>query len=216
MLCAMESLNKPLEAPFEELLRAIIENSHRHAQFLNMLSLLEHIGSRKIMLSQMRTALTQEVLKHLAEETRHAAFFKREAERVAGAAIESYSDDETICAAAARGYFGRLDARLTAMLPAGAPAKTPYLWVSLIIELRAVWIYNRYQRELAQVGFPLSLRGVLAEEERHLTDLAVHLDQSGFETVRALPAASVGERGLFERLLCALRRSCGSLEWEPS
>src|ERR1700685_1031573 len=185
MLCAMERLNKPLEAPVEELLRVSIENSHQHAQFLNMLSLLEHIGSRKIMLSQMRAALTHEVLKHLAEETRHAAFFKGEAERVAGASIESYSGDETICAAAARGYFGRLDARLTAMLPTGAPAEAPYLWVSLMVELRAVWIYSRYQRELAQVGFPLSLRGVLTEEERHLSDLAVRLDQSGFETVRA-------------------------------
>ena len=36
-----------------------------------MLSLLEHIGSRKIMASRAMTVPGHDILKHLAEETRH-------------------------------------------------------------------------------------------------------------------------------------------------
>ena len=206
MLCAMESLNKPLEEPFQEFLGSTICNAGEHARFLNMLSLLEHIGSRKIMLSQMHGTLTHEILKHLAEETRHAAFFKREAERLAGVAMDGYADDETSCAAAARGYFGRLDSELSAKLPAAVHREAPYLWVSLIVELRAVWVYSRYQKALARVGFPLSLTGVLADEDRHLSALADRLGHVESEIDHVLPSASVGERSLFERLLLAMRR----------
>jgi hypothetical protein len=207
MLCAMESLNKSLEEPFQEFLRATIDDAREHARFLNMLSLLEHIGSRKIMLSQMRGTLTHEILKHLAEETRHAVFFKREAERLAGCSVKGYADQETACAAAARGYFGRLDSQLTARLSAAMHPEAPYLWVSLIVELRAVWVYRRYQKALAEVAFPLSLTGVLAEEDRHLSDLGIRLAHIDSGSIEALPSASVGERRLFERLLSALQRA---------
>src|SRR5579884_874228 len=89
-------------------LAAIASDPPLHARFLNMLSLLEHIGSRKIMTSKAMSDPASDVLKHLAEESRHAFFFKRAAERTASRHLD-YSPVHTIAPAAARLYMGRLD-----------------------------------------------------------------------------------------------------------
>ena len=84
----MTANNADLEAPVRAFLTEIVEQPEQHAKFMNMLSMLEHMGSRKIMLSQMNRTLTEDSLKHLAEEARHAYFFKRQAERAAKRALD--------------------------------------------------------------------------------------------------------------------------------
>lgn len=203
MRSATERLNEDLEAPFRAFLRRVIANPADHTRFLNLLSLLEHIGSRKIMLSQMKGILTQDILKHLAEETRHAFFFKREAEKLAGHALEGYGDIETMAAGSGRLYFGRLDAGLARDLSESHP-ETAYLWVSLVIELRALWVYGVYQQELVEARFPMPLKSILAEESRHLLDMTDRLAELGFDTAAALPTALDLEKSLFAKLLAAM------------
>jgi hypothetical protein len=145
-----------------------------HARFLNTLSLMEHIGSRKIMASQSERGLGGETLRHLAEETRHAYFFKRSAEKLADRPLD-YGTSETIAGAAARGYMERLDAEILHELDVSSESALPYLYMSLIVELRAVWFYRLYQETLAEHGQNLSLRSVLAEEELHLGAMLARL-----------------------------------------
>jgi hypothetical protein len=145
-----------------------------HARFLNTLSLMEHIGSRKIMASQADLALKGETLRHLAEETRHAYFFKRVAEKLAHRSL-GYGASETIAGAAARGYMERLDAEILHDLDSAPESPLPYLYMSLIVELRAVWFYRLYQQALAERAPNLSLRSVLAEEELHLDAMLARL-----------------------------------------
>ncbi|MBW8733732.1 MAG: hypothetical protein JF571_05395 [Asticcacaulis sp.] len=204
MLSATERLNSDHEAPFRAFLRDVIANPADHTRFLNLLSLLEHIGSRKIMLSQMKGILTQDILKHLAEETRHAFFFKREAEKLAGHRLEGYSDLETLASGPGKLYFGRLDAGLTRDI-GHHHAETGYLWVSLVVELRAIWVYRLYQQELLAAGYPLPLKSIIAEEDKHLVDMIDRLAEIGFDTAAALPAAQNLEKSLFVRLFAALR-----------
>ena len=66
---------------------------------------MEHIGSRKIMASQSERGLGGDTLRHLAEETRHAYFFKRAAEKLAHRPL-GYGAAETIAGAAARVLHG--------------------------------------------------------------------------------------------------------------
>ena len=139
-----------------------------HARFLNTLSLMEHIGSRKIMGSQGEAGLSHDTLKHLAEETRHAYFFKRAAERLAGHAL-NYSPGETIAGASARFYMGRLDAAIAGAMPDASPLALPYLYMSLVVELRAIWSYRLYQEVLSDRRSGISLASILAEEELHLS-----------------------------------------------
>jgi hypothetical protein len=138
-----------------------------HVRFLNTLSLLEHIGSRKIMNSRPADGLSGDVMRHLAEETRHAYFFKRAAENLARRPL-GYGVAETMAGAAARAYIGRLDASVTRECNEFAGSTLPYLYMSLVVELRAVWFYRLYRDVLDAQGIGIALRSVLAEEELHL------------------------------------------------
>ena len=195
--------NGDATAQVAALLERLCAASERHARFLNTLSLLEHIGSRKIMATQSGPRMTQEVLKHLAEETRHAFFFKRAAEAFSGASLD-YS--QTIAGAAARFYMGRLDAQIARALPDGAPPECAYLYMSLVVERRAVWFYRLYQTVLSRQGHALSLKSVLAEEERHLDDMRTRLAQLDSDAERRIDAFSAYEAQRFRTLWSAVTR----------
>jgi hypothetical protein len=203
-LSEMDTLNEPLAEPFCAFLGHTIADATTHVRFLNLLSMLEHMGSRKIMLSQMKGILTQDILKHLAEETRHAFFFKREAEKLAKRPIEGYLAEETLCMAAGRFYFGKLDARLSATLPDKRHTELAYLWTSLVVELRALWVYRFYQRALVTAKYPMFLKSLIAEEDLHLESMIGRLGDLGFDAEAALPRAIALEKSLFDRLLKAL------------
>lgn len=188
----MKDRNKPLEAPVRKFLTDIINDNERHASFMNMLSMLEHMGSRKIMLSQMDKTLTEDSLKHLAEEARHAYFFKRQAERVAGRALDGYTEENTMSRVPALMYFGRLDAGISSQVS----EDDAYPWVSLIIELRACWLYHIYHEVLSASDVKISLKSLLAEEDMHLAEM---FEMCGENTER-LQTLSGYETQLFEKL----------------
>jgi hypothetical protein len=211
------AFNQRLEAPLKILLQRVVATPDLHSRFLNMLSLLEHVGSRKIMLSQMRQSLDKEILKHMAEETRHAFFFKHQAERIAGHDIGDYENENTLCPAEARAYFGRLDAKITQALH-GTNPRAPYLWVSFIIEIRAGWVYHYYQQALADAGL-FSLKSVIAEEEKHLAEMQDSLNAMGAMNDVLFARAAHAETRLFGKLLDALlAHTAGSMEapWQKS
>jgi hypothetical protein len=195
--------NAPLAGTTEAILSGIVRDRPRHARFLNTLAMLEHMGSAKIMATQQGPAIDQPTLKHLAEESRHAFFFKRQAEREAGRALSGGADD-LLAAPAARRYFQRLEAEILRALPAGADRRTPYLTMSMMVEFRAVWGYRIYQSVLDRAGHSLSLNSLLAEESGHLTDMAARLEEIGqFDRARIRTLWQV-EQDLYRRLLAAL------------
>jgi hypothetical protein len=187
----MKENNARLEAPVRNFLQGLVADKSRHARFMNMLSMLEHMGSRKIMVSQMNKCLTEDILKHLAEEARHAYFFKRQAERLAGKSLDGYTEENTMERVPAMMYFGRMDAGIASRVEGDA-----YPWVSLIIELRACWLYAIYQSVLENSKLHISLKSLLAEEDLHLAEM-FELCGENHETLRALSAY---ETGLFEKL----------------
>lgn len=194
VISGMTENNARHEKPVRDFLDTIITIAPEHARFMNMLSMLEHMGSRKIMVSQMNKTLTEDILKHLAEEARHAYFFKRQAERIAKKPLDGYTQANTMALTSAQMYFGRLDAGIARRVspkmssrrkPGSGDLKQPdpvlqrddridgdaYPWVSLIIELRACWLYRIYQEALQAAAMPLSLKSLLAEEDMHLAEM---------------------------------------------
>src|SRR3954467_449520 len=115
ILSAFEEGNRPLADGVRAHLAAFAADPAVHARFLNMLSLLEHIGSRKIMTCRAMRAPGLELLKHLTEESRHAFFFKRAAESAGGRALD-YDAADTVAPAAAKFYMERLDAEINGAL----------------------------------------------------------------------------------------------------
>ncbi len=150
-LSETEASSADLVGPVSRRLAWWVAHPAEHARFLNTLALMEHIGSRKIMVSQTKGALGQEILKHLAEETRHSYFFKRAAETIVRRPLE-FNDADTIRPASAKMYFGRLDASIDDALGPDVHHEIPYLYVSLTIELRAIWTYRLYHQALIESG----------------------------------------------------------------
>ena len=61
----------------QSLLEKIVQNKDHHAKWLNSLSFLENCGARKISKSEHRSDVDIMVLKHAAEEHRHAFYLKK-------------------------------------------------------------------------------------------------------------------------------------------
>ena len=64
------------------LIQNIVSDPFLHALWINTLSYLENCGARKIASCEHPTAVKEEMLKHAAEEFRHAFFLKTQLRRV--------------------------------------------------------------------------------------------------------------------------------------
>src|SRR5579863_4312397 len=80
----------------------------RTARFANRLSALGNAGSYRISLSHRDWTIDQPTLNHLADETRHALFFKRRAERQSGRPL-NYVPVDMLAANVAHQYLQRLE-----------------------------------------------------------------------------------------------------------
>jgi hypothetical protein len=206
-LSGAEAASDQLVAVVKARLAQICAHPLMHARFLNTLSLMEHIGSRKIMASRSGQDLGGDTLRHLAEETRHAYFFKRVAEKLARKGL-GFRPSELMAGAAARAYMGRLDAGITRALTSAAATPLPYLYMSLVVELRAIWFYRHYQEVLDHHAPPLSLKSVLAEEELHLAAMLARLGEMDGECTARVTRFQEMEQQRFRALWNAVEAEC--------
>lgn len=199
-----EAANQGYASRLETCLDAICADTNTHARFLNTLSMMEHMGSRCIMLTQSNAETSQDTLKHMAEEARHAFFFKRQAEKFSGFEMD-YGADNTIAPSFARMYFKRLESYIAQDLAdADNPLLVTYLYMSMIIEFRAVWAFVVYQKCLDRADIRLSLKSLLAEEQGHLDDMERTLAKTGIGTSARINKFLAKEQDLFVKLLTAL------------
>jgi hypothetical protein len=201
-----DELNADLVLKTRALLNRIADDERLHPRLINTLSLLEHMGSRKIMATQAGAGIDQPTLRHLAEECHHAFFMKRQAEKLAARPLE-FVDADLIAPAAARLYFQRLEASTVRRLEAERSLGAAYLYMSMIVELRAVWFYTLYQQALRRHSQGFSLKRLLGEEQNHLTDMAERLEHAGDLSDARVDAFVQTEHSLYSRLLVSLQQS---------
>jgi hypothetical protein len=201
-----EADNDDLLLQTRSLLTRIVPDAPRHARLINTLSLLEHIGSHKIMVTQHAADIDQPTLRHLAEEAHHAYFMKRQAEKTAERPMV-YVPQDLLASASARMYFQRLEAAITRTLARQRSARAVYLYMSMIVEFRALWFYRLYQQTLERARHPLSLKRVLGEERSHLEEIANRLDMGGELSDARTAEFLAHEKRLYRRLLDALQRA---------
>lgn len=205
-LTRFERDNAGLLARTRTLLEANVAVPERHARLLNTLSLLEHMGSHKIMATQHSASIDQATLRHVAEEAHHAYFMKRQAEKQAARELE-YVPADLMAPTSARMYFQRLEAKMKRALSRLGSDRAVYLYMSLIVEFRALWFYGLYQQVLARAHHPLSLKRVLGEETNHLREIAGRLETRGeLSDSHAADFLSL-EKTLFARLVGELERA---------
>ncbi len=198
--------NDDLVLQTRSLLARIVPEAPRHARLLNTLSMLEHIGSHKIMSTQHAADIDQPTLKHVAEEAGHAYFMKRQAEKAAERPLEFVAAD-LLAPAAARMYFQRLEAAMVRTLARQRSARAVYLYMSMIVEFRALWFYGLYQQTLERHRHAVSLKRVIGEERGHLAEIANRLEMAGELSDARATEFLARERTLYARLLAGLQRA---------
>lgn len=200
MHAEFERLNQNLLDPTKELFDQMCGSSEFTSPFMNMISYMEHIGSYKIMATQCGSAMDYSTLKHLQEETGHAVLFKRHAERLNGNHLD-YSAEAMLAPASARMYFSKLEALLIQRFRETENSRLIYLYMSLIVEFRAVWAYKLLQESVDVHGLEISLEKLLAEEHGHLHSMVRRLDEDGFYDVEDVREMWKEEKILFTRLM---------------
>lgn len=181
------------------LLEHILADPWTHARWLNTLSYLEHVGARKLAACHHPTKVREEMLRHAAEEFRHAHFFKRQIAKVWPNVLSTYAS--LLGGRRTWYYLHRLDAAIARKTNAAGA----YLLVSYAIEKRAEQIYPLYERLLRAAGIPIYLGALIREEAGHLEEVSGEMDAQ----IRALaPWACAIEESLYQEWLAHLRQEC--------
>lgn len=171
----------------EQLLTTMVDSNELHAKWLNTLSFLENCGARKIAACEHPTLVKEEMLKHAAEEFRHAHHLKRQIERIWSKPMDTYSLSFMLGGRATLHYLTALDLKAsrylkTLDLPKHSIREAAYLFVTYAIELRAEELYPIYDSVLRKAGSRVAVKSILLEEKEHLDEMKEGLKQlsSGF------------------------------------
>lgn len=202
-------------AALRDLLARVVASPPLHARWLNTLSMLENCGARKIARFEHPTEVTATILKHAAEEFRHAFSLKRQIPRLASDECPDYEPEWLLAPSQSRRYLDRLDLEVCRYLKdergldGWALRQHAYLLVTWAIEMRAAQLYPTYQSLLDTAGpGGISVRTIIAEEDGHLAEMERLLaDRLGPEWNRHAAFASAAEHRLFTAWLAALAAS---------
>lgn len=183
----------------KELLYKIVSSPSLHAKWLNTLSYLENCGARKIAACEHPTLVKEEMLKHAAEEFRHAHHLKRQIVKVSSP-LDTYSD--ILGGMAARHYITALNVKISRENKNAA-----YFLVTYAIELRALELYTAYGAVLKECQSKVTVRSILLEEMHHLEEMRQEVDQlpSGL-----IEKALAIEEELYKKWWCVLTNKVNS------
>lgn len=171
----------PLEDLFREVIEKVMLSDEWHGKWLNTLSYLENCGAKKIAECEHPTLVREEMLKHAAEEFRHAHYLKRQISRLS-MKFDDYAFDSILGGACAWKYLGMLDVYVSRSLKADGYGKrdikeAAYLLVTYAIELRAQELYTIYDDILRKNLSRVMIKSILLEEEEHLAEMRRGLEQ---------------------------------------
>lgn len=167
----------------EELLTKIVSNDHIHGRFLNTLSLQENIGARKISANERPETSTYMVLKHAAEEHRHAFYLKKQIAKLPAVDCPTYEPDYLLAPVSSKHYLHSLDLLTSRYLKETMKLDNiqlkfaAYLLVTYAIEVRADLIYPIYQEVLTNSASKVSVRSIIIEEQGHLEEMISQLQK---------------------------------------
>ena len=155
----------------------IVANDTLHTHWLNCLSMMENTGARKI--SKYEDPIHSEivVLKHAAEEARHAYYLKKQISKLDPSACPNFTHPYLLAPTETHHYLNRLDIAACRYLKdrmnltGRALMHGAYLLVTYSIEVRADMLYGIYQEALTKYKSKVNVKSIIAEEEGHLEEM---------------------------------------------
>jgi len=166
-----------------KILPTIIADNQLHARWLNTLSLMENTGARKISASEDPATVTYIILKHAAEEHRHAFYLKKQIEKTGKNSCPTYADEYLVASNYSKYYLNKLDVEVSRYLKkelnlSGKELRfAAYLLVTYAIEVRADELYPVYQAALDEAGSKINVKSIILEEEGHLEEMINQLQR---------------------------------------
>jgi hypothetical protein len=155
----------------------IVQNNELHTRWLNSLSMMENTGDRKISHYEDPVHCDIVVLKHAAEEARHAYYLKKLIGRLDTDACPDYTFPHLLAPIETHHYLNRLDVEASRYLKnklgltGRALMHGAYLLVTYSIEVRADMLYGIYQEALTRYHSRVNVKSIIAEEEGHLAEM---------------------------------------------
>lgn len=165
------------------LLSSIVKDNVIHAKWLNTLSFMENAGARKISAAEHKEEVTLLILKHAAEEHRHAYYLKKQLAKLDDSLCKTYQSTELLVPNHTRFYLNTLDVNVCRYLKqhfnlSGADLKfAAYLFVTYAIEVRADELYPIYQTVLTENESKVTVKSIILEEEGHLEEMINQLNE---------------------------------------
>ena len=197
---------------FDELLPLIINDNQLHARWLNTLSLMENTGARKISACEDPETVTYIILKHAAEEHRHAFYLKKQIEKIDKASCPTYSSSYLLAPNSSRHYLNQLDVDACRYLKNELGLKgrelrfAAYLLVTYAIEVRADELYPVYQEVLDRTSSKVNVKSIILEEEGHLEEMINQLKSFSPDWQRHADKAVEMESRLFDQWIDQLSK----------
>lgn len=190
----------------------IVADDQLHARWLNTLSLMENTGARKISACEDPATVTYIILKHAAEEHRHAFYLKKQLEKVEGVNLPTYAGEYLLAPSSSKYYLNQLDVSVCRYLKntlslSGAQLRfAAYLLVTYAIEVRADELYPIYQDALHEAGSKVNVKSIILEEEGHLEEMINQLRTFSPEWEKHAAEAVRIETELFDQWVEQLSR----------
>lgn len=199
-----------MEATLNERLDIIMNDPGLHARWLNTLSMLENAGARKIKQCEHPVFVPEDILKHAAEEARHAWYLKKQLKKLGEGYCPTYEAPYIFAPVISSRYLHLLDTRICRYLKerfgfSGHQLKyAAYLLVTYAIEVRADELYPQYQEKLKAAGSPISVNNIIAEEQNHLASMEKQLQQLSPDWLELCDRARSEEAKLYQEWLSAV------------
>lgn len=188
----------------------ILNDPALHARWLNTLSMLENAGARKIKQCEHPVFVPEDILKHAAEEARHAWYLKKQLKKLGKGYCPTYEAPYILAPVISSRYLHMLDVRICRYLKerfafTGHRLKyAAYLLVTYAIEVRADELYPQYQNRLKAANSPISVQNIITEEQHHLASMEEQLQQLSADWLELCERARSEESVLYQEWLSAV------------
>jgi bacterioferritin (cytochrome b1) len=196
----------------ENIFSKVVETPSLHSRWLNTLSMMENAGAKKIKNCEHPVLVNEIILKHSAEEARHAHYLKKQIRKIEKDSCPTYEKKYLLAANQSYYYLQSLDVQVCRYLKdkfgfKGDDLKyAAYLLVTYAIEVRADDLYPRYQAVLSDNNSPVNVRSIIAEEENHLAEMRHQLKEFSKDWETLCDDVVKLEQALHDQWVIALKR----------
>lgn len=196
----------------ENIYSIVVKNTGLHARWLNTLSMMENAGAKKIKNCEHPVLVNEIILKHSAEEARHAYYLKKQIQKIAPKSCPTYEMKYLLAPKISYYYLHSLDIKVCRFLKqqfgySGNDLKyAAYLLVTYAIEVRADELYPQYQEVLTAEKSPVNVKSIIAEEMNHLAEMTHQLKEFSENWQTLCDTVCAIEAGLYASWMEALKK----------